>query len=142
MGATSLQRSGYDDPRKLRDLVTRARSLASEYDLNSVIVGVSGAEGDLLFPEVVEFVASALRMDDAIFRMTRERAVVFLADADRDRARSIIERLLIDFREKFTPAHEQPINLAYFEVTPKIHSLTVRDVLPSLFPPAGSAVTH
>jgi len=142
MDTTTLQRSRYDDPRKLRDLISKARGLATDYDLTSVIVGVSGDEGDLLFPEMVDFVASALRMDDAIFRMTRERAVFLLADADCKRAETIIERLLLDFREKFTPAHEQSVNLAYFEVTPKMTSLTVRDVLPSLFTPGSGPVAH
>jgi len=135
-------RSQYDDPRKLRELIQKAASLANNYDLTSVMVGVSGVEGDLLFPEMVDYVGSALRVDDAIFRMTRERAVFFLADVDRKRAEAIIERLVNGFREKFTPAHEQPIGLAYFEVTPKITHLSVRDVLPSLFTSASAPVSH
>jgi hypothetical protein len=135
-----LNRSKNDDPRKLRELIHKASSLASTYDLTSVMVGMSGVEGDLLFPEMVDFVGSALRVDDGIFRLTRERAVFFLADADLGRAEEIMERVLIDFRESFTPSQEQRISLGYFEVTPKMTNLTVRDVLPSLF---GSApVTH
>jgi GGDEF domain-containing protein len=74
-----------------------------------------------------------MRVDDAIFRMTRERVVCFLADADEARAREIMERLLIDFSERFTPSEEPRIALKYFEVTPEIRHLSVREVLPSIF---------
>lgn len=133
MNGTPLNRSQNDDPRKLRDLVQKAASLANDYDLTSVMVGVSGSEGDRLFPEMVDYVGSALRMDDAIVRLTRDRAVFLLADADRQRAEEIIERLLNGFRETFTPACDQPIGLHYVEVMPGTAELTVRDVLPSLF---------
>ena len=49
-------------------------------------------------------------------------------------------RVLVGFRETFTPAHEQRIALAYFEVTPGMEDLSVRDVLPSLF--ESAPVTH
>ncbi len=140
MNGTPLNRSQNDDPRKLRDMVQKAASLANDYELTSVMVGVSGAEGDRLFPEMVDYVGSALRMDDAIVRLTRDRAVFLLADADRQRAEEIIERLLNGFRETFTPAHDQNIALHYFEVTPGEADLTVRDVLPSLF--AKTPVAH
>jgi hypothetical protein len=133
-------RSPIDDPRKLREIVQKAASLANDYELTSVMVGVSGAEGDRLFPEMVDYVGSALRMDDAIVRLTRDRAVLLLADADRQRAEVIIERLLNGFRETFTPARDQYVALNYFEVTPEKANLTVRDVLPSLF--EGAPVAH
>jgi hypothetical protein len=133
MTAAPLNQSRYDDPRKLRELVQKASELANAYDLTSVMVGMTGEEGDLVFPEIVDYVGSALRMDDGIFRMTRERAVFFLADADRERAREIMERLLDGFQQRFTAAREQRVWLAYFEVTPDMVGLTVRDVLPSLF---------
>jgi GGDEF domain-containing protein len=133
MTAMVLNRSQYDDPRKLRELLQKAASLASDYDVASVMVGMSGSEGDLLFPEIVDYIGSALRMDDGIVRLTRERAVFFLSDANRKRAEEIMDRLLIGFREKFTPAQEPRIGLAYFEVTPDCTSLAVRDVLLSLF---------
>ncbi len=140
MTAIALNRSPNDDPRKLRELLQKASSLASNYELTSVMVGMSAAEGDLLFPEMVDYIGSALRVDDGIVRLTRERAVFFLADANRGRAKEIMDRLMIGFREKFTPAHELRVGLAYFEVTPGRPGLAVRDVLPSLF--ASAPVAH
>ena len=141
MVALSSNRGRNDDPRKLRDLIQKAFCLASSYDLKSVVVGMSGPEGDLVFPEVVDYVDSALRVDDGIFRMTRERAVFFLTDADRERAQEIMERLLSGFQENFTQAEEQLVSLSYFEVTPGMSDLSVRDILPALFETAP-AVTH
>jgi hypothetical protein len=126
-----------DDPRKLRELLGRAASLASDHELASVVVGLAGPEGDLLFPEVVDFFESQLRVDDSIFRMTRERTVLLLADVDRERAEEIIERLLDSYRERFTPTREPEIQLGYFEVTPQSGDLSVKQVLPSVF-----AATH
>jgi len=140
MDAMTLNRSQNDDPRKLRELIHKAASYASEYDVTSVMVGISGTEGDLLFPEMVDFVGSALRVDDGIFRMTRERAVFLLADANRERAEEIMERVMVDFRESFTPSQEQRISFGYFEVTPQMPDLAVRDVLPVLF--GIQPVTH
>jgi len=140
MAAAPLNASQNDDPRKLRDLVQKASDLANAYDLTSVMVGMTGVEGDLVFPEIVDYVGSALRIDDGIFRMTRERAVFFLADADRERAEEIMERLLNGFQQRFTSAREQRVSLAYFEVTPGMVGLSVRDVLPSLF--CGSTAAH
>ena len=47
----------------------------------------------MLFPELVDYVVSALRIDDAVFRMTRERAVVLLSDADGGRADDVMRRV-------------------------------------------------
>ena len=74
MPQTPEGRTSYDDPRRLREILTRASDLASEHELTCVLVGLAGFEGDLLFPEVLNFVESALRVDDSVFRMTRERA--------------------------------------------------------------------
>jgi hypothetical protein len=122
-----------DDPRRLRELLGRAASLACEHSLSSVVVGMAGSEGDLLFPEMVDYVESALRVDDAIFRMTRERAVLVLADVDRVRAEEIVERLLSGFREQYAQATTAEIQLGYFEVTPQHKHLTVKEVLPTVF---------
>ena len=135
MGQMALMESRFDDPRKLRDMLGKAADMASSHELNSVVVGLAGREGDLLFPEVVDFVESALRMDDSIFRMTRERAVLMLADVDRGRASEILERLLNGFRERFSAAVDPEIFLAYFEVTPETHDVSVKRVLPMLFAP-------
>jgi hypothetical protein len=142
MDAMPLNESRVDDPRRLRELIQKAARLASVYDVTSVMVGMSGAEDDLMFPEVVDYVASALRIDDGIFRLTRERVVFFLADADRQRAEEIMQRLLIGFREHFTPSQEQRVSFGYFEVTPEMGDLTVRAVLPALFESAPAPVAH
>lgn len=133
MAMTSPNSGQNDDPRKLRELIQKVSNIASTYEVGSVVVGMAGAEGDLMFPEVVDFVGSVMRVDDAIFRMTRERAVFFLADADEARAQEIMGRLLIDFSERFTPSEDPRVSLAYFEVTPTTQHLSVRDVLPSIF---------
>jgi hypothetical protein len=138
MGQLALMGSGFDDPRKLRDMLGKAAGMASDHALSSVVVGLSGREGDLLFPEIVDFVESALRMDDAIFRMTRERAVLMLADVDEDRAAEILERLLSGFRERFSTAVDPDVALAYFEVTPDTQDVSVKRILPILFAPRES----
>jgi hypothetical protein len=129
-----------DDPRKLREMIQKAASLAAHYDVTSVMIGASGSPGDRLFAEMVDYIGSALRVDDAICRLTRERAVFLVADTDRERATEIIERLMNGFRANFTPARDPHVDLAFFEVTPATPDLTVRDVLPSLFEPARA--TH
>jgi hypothetical protein len=124
------------DPLRLRELLGRAEALASQHALSSVVVGMAGPEGDLIFPEVVDYLESALRVDDAIFRMTRERAVLVLADVDRQRAEEIVERLLAGFSEQYAQVGAPAIQLGYFEVTPQHKHLTVKEVLPLVFAPA------
>lgn len=142
MSSSPSARPENDDPRKLREMIQKAASLAANYELTSVMVGASGVEGDRLFSEMVDYIGSALRVDDVICRLTRERAVFLLADADRERAVEIIERLMNGFRSHFTPARDPHVDLAFFEVTPARSDITVRDVLPSLFDPATRGVTH
>ena len=125
--------SSYDDPLRLRDLLGRASNLAREHALSSVVVGVAGAEGDLLFPEVIDYFESALRVDDAIFRMTRERAILVLADVNEAQAREIVERMVNEFRERFTSAVDPTIGLGYFEVSPDANEVSVKQVLPAVF---------
>lgn len=122
-----------DDPRKLRDLLGKAASLASEHSLISVVVGMAAKEGDLVFPEVIEFVESALRVDDAVFRMTRDRAVIFLADVGRENAEAIIERLLADYRAQMSVNQLPGLSLGFYEVAAGTRELSVKDVLPELF---------
>jgi hypothetical protein len=122
--AAMLQRSsGNDDPRRLRELLGKVSDLAGDHALTSVVVGMAGIEGDLVFPEIVDFVVSALRVDDSIVRMTRERSVLFLTDVDQ----------LHDFSERFPAASEPPVSLHYFEVTPTTRSASLKDVLLALF---------
>lgn len=125
-----------DDPLKLRAMLGRAEDLANKHALHCVVVGVAGPEGDLLVPELLDFIESQLRMDDGIFRMTRERAVLLLADVDAARAREIVERLVTSFLERFTPARDPDVQVGYFEVTPDTGVLTVKQVLPAVFSPA------
>jgi hypothetical protein len=140
MGEMVIDGGRNDDPRRLRDLLGRAASLASDHALTSVVVGIAAPVEDLLFPEIVDFFESALRVDDAIFRMTRERAVLVLADVDRDRAQEIVERLLADFRARVALVAEPELYLGYFEVTPEVSDVSVKHVLPALF--RGAPVTH
>ena len=129
-----------DDPRRLRDLMGKVSSLAREHQLKSVVVGMAGVEGDLLYPEVVNFVESTLRVDDSIVRLTRERSVLFLTDTDLSGAAGIMARVLLDFRDRFPSMSEPSITLGYYEIDPKGPSATVKDVLPTLFSP--STLTH
>ena len=122
-----------DDPLRLREMLGRAASLASAHRLPSVVIGMAGREGDLLFPEVVDYFASALRMDDTILRLTRERVVLMLTDVDQAGAERIVRRLLAEFRERFATIEDPPIALGYFEVEPGMGPLTVKQVLPTVF---------
>ncbi len=128
-----------DDPRRLRKLLGKISDLAGEHALTSVVVGMAGRTGDLVFPDVVDYVTSALRVDDFIVRMTRERSVLFLIDVDRESAEEIMVRLLREFSERFPRAVEPAVSLAYFEVTPKAREATLKEVLLSLFSAESSA---
>ena len=124
-----------DDPRKLRALLDKVVNLADDHRLTSVVVGLAGPDGDLVFPEVVDFVGSALRIDDAIFRMTRNRAVLFLADANRERAEEIMMRVIDAFTDQFAIAENPAVGISYFEVAPGMQGVTLKAILPSLFAP-------
>ena len=76
-----------DDPRRLREILDRALDLAQRHSLTSVLVGIAGGEDDPLFPEVVAYVESGLRVDDSVFRMTRERVVLLLDRREREQRR-------------------------------------------------------
>jgi GGDEF domain-containing protein len=118
----------------------KVSSLAREHQLKSVVVGMAGVEGDLLYPEVVSFVEATLRIEDSIVRLTRERSVLFLTDTDLSGAQTIMERVLVDFREHFPSMSEPSITVHYYEIAPGGPSATVKDVLPTLFSP--STLTH
>lgn len=124
-----------DDPRKLREMLDKAAGLAHEHALHSTIVGLAADEGDLLFPELVDYVESALRMDDAIFRMTRERAVLVLADVGHEGAQEIVERLVSGFRSRFARVRDPEVRFSFFEVKPDEVDVSVKRVLPALFNP-------
>jgi hypothetical protein len=123
------------DPRRLRELFSRTGTLALEHAVPSVIVGLAGREGEPLVSELFEFIESALRMEDSIFRMTRERAVLFVADVGREQAEQVLERLLQDFHVRFPSAAPVELQVGYFRVEPGSVELTAKTVLPSLFGP-------
>jgi GGDEF domain-containing protein len=130
---TQVQFTDARDPRRLRELMERAELLARQHGLRSVVVGLSGFEGDTLFPEIVDYIESALRVDDSVFRLTRERVVLLLTDVDAEKASAIVHRLLDKFRENFPSASEPTVGLGYFEVAPGVADVSVKAVLPSLF---------
>jgi hypothetical protein len=121
------------DPRRLRELFSRTGSLACEHAVPSVIVGLAGREEDAIFPELVGFIESALRVEDSIFRMTRERAVLFVSDVDRSQAQQIVERLLQGFHERFSLARDLDVRLGYYEVSAGAGEVSAKRVLPAVF---------
>jgi GGDEF domain-containing protein len=114
-------------------MMDRASDLARGHQVTSVFVGIAGREGDFLAPEFIDFVESALRMEDAIFRLIRERAVVLLADADRVQAEEIFERLRGDFAARFGSLMEFKVDLGYFQVNGHGGHATAKVVLPAIF---------
>jgi hypothetical protein len=98
-----------------------------------VIVGLAGREGDFLAPELIDYIESALRMEDAIFRITRERAVLFVSDVDRARAEQIVARLVHDFQERFASSETPRVELGYYEVRPGCREVSAKEVLPVVF---------
>ncbi len=123
-----------DDPRKLSSLLARVAELSHGHNVGSVIVGLAAPMGDRLFPEFVEFLSSALRVEDGIYRMTRERAVVHLADLDLDSGQSVLMRLMEEFIEEFPMAKDPAIEMNYFLVPPGCENLENRILLKEIFP--------
>jgi hypothetical protein len=121
-----------DDPRQLRVLFERAAYCSRVHQVSSVFVGVAGEEGDLLARDFLDFVESELRVEDAIFRMLRERAVLLMTDIDEQTARKVMERLAADFAARFGPRAEMPCAFGYYAVAPG-KTPTVKDILPGLF---------
>jgi hypothetical protein len=121
-----------DDPRQLRVLFERAAFCSRVHQVPCVFIGVAGEEGDLLARDFLDFVESELRVEDAVFRMLRERAVLLMTDIDERTARSVMARLCSEFASRFAPSTEIPFGFGYFAVTPG-KTPTVKDVLPKLF---------
>jgi len=79
-----------------------------------------------------------------VFRLTRDRALLFLADVEPEQARAVVERLAQGFRREFPMAPRMPsddigwptIRIRYFEVPRGTRDLTVKQVLPAIFAPA------
>ncbi len=125
-----------DDPRKLSALIARVSELAGQHDVSSVVAGLAAEEGDLVFPEYIHFLQSALRVEDGIFRMTRERAVIHLADVDARRAEEVLERLAGDFCQEFPAMRRPTFQLRMLEVKPGSSEVRVKDVLTRVFAPS------
>ncbi len=116
----------------------RAADLIREHQLHGVFVGIAGKEGDLLAPEFIAFVESALRVEDLVFSMTRERAVLLLTDVTEAQAESILTRVCGDFRDRFPTTTELDIQLCLYEVGPGSVHPTAKEILPRLFSPEKS----
>ena len=134
-----MNRPVSDDLQKLREMLSRATALVLEHGLPCVLVGMSTPEGQPEFPEVVDFVESELRVEDAIFRLTRERVVLFIADCDGRSARDITKRILLGYCERSSRLRLPNVTLSYLEVGPGTGALTVKDVLRALFAPELAA---
>lgn len=122
-----------DDPRRLREILGRAAVLSARHAVASVVVGFTAREGDRMFPDFVAFVESELRVEDSVFRMTRERAVLFLSDVGRDQAEAVVQRLLAGFQRDFPALDAPSLRVRYFEVPTGVEELTVKQVLPAVF---------
>jgi len=136
MTPTSPDRS---DPRFLRAMIERAADLLHEHRIPTVFVGIAGREGDLLAPEFIDYVESALRVEDGVFRILRERAVLMLADVDREEARRIMERLRDDFGARFGPRKPPRIDLGFVAVDASNPASSAKEILPALFAPRSGS---
>ena len=133
--STTVQDRG--DPRLLRSLFERASLLSREHQLRSVFIGVAGPEGDLLVRDFLDFVEAELRVEDVVFRLLRERAVLWLADLDLDAASGVMSRLYDDFASRFPTTIGLRIERGFHRVEPGTVP-TAKDVLPLLFGPERS----
>ena len=133
MVQAQMTREINDDPRKLTQMIARVSELAESHSVSSVVVGVAAQEGDLLFPDYLAYLESALRVEDQIFRMTRERAVLYLSDVDATCAAEVLVRIFGEFCEEFPTAEAPEFEQRMLEVTPGIGPLSVKEVLTSVF---------
>lgn len=133
----TMPHHGSDDPRKLRDVIARTQMLAAEHAVASVVVGFAAREGSLLFPDFLAYLESELRVEDQIFRLTRERALLVLRDVLVEQARSVVERLRANFEREFPSPRGVEVSIRYLAVTPGPVSISVKSVLPAVF---GDAV--
>jgi len=124
-----------DDPRKLSAMIARAGDLAESHEVTSVMVGLVAEQGDGRFPEYIDFLQGSLRVEDAIFRMTRERAVVHLADCSKEQANKILDRLESQFLSEFPSLSKLEFGKRQFEVKPGGERPRVKDVLTEIFAP-------
>ena len=132
---TSMPGQVNDDPRKLSAMIARAGELAESHAVVSVMVGLVTERGDSRFPEYIDYLQGALRVEDAIFRMTRERAVVQLADCSVDQARKVLGRLASEFQAEFPSLSSLDFTQRFVEVKPGLEKPSVKDVLTQIFAP-------
>ena len=135
--ASRIDATEKNDPRRLRELLERVVGITLEHGVPSVVVGVAGADGDPMISEFMDYVESALRMEDTIFRMTRERSVLFLTDVDQARAEGIVDRLAESFAESFPAAKPPAVSLGFCQISPDERVPLLRDVLLDVFPARG-----
>ena len=128
-----MNREVNDDPRKLSQMIARVSDLAETHAVASVVVGVAATEGDLLFPDYLAYLESALRVEDQIFRMTRERAVLYLSDVDATCAAEVLVRIFSDFCEEFPTTDAPEFEQRMIEVRPGVGPISVKEVLTSVF---------
>ena len=114
-------------------MISRVSDLAEAHAVSSVMVGIAAPEGDLLFPEYLAYLESTLRVEDQIYRMTRERAVLYLADADATCAAEVLVRIFTEFCAEFPTTKMAEYKQRMLEVRPGLGPLSVKDVLTSLF---------
>lgn len=116
-------------------LFDRATALAQRHEVTSVFVGIAGRDGDLLVPDFIAFVESELRVEDAVFRMLRERAVLLLTDVSQAQAQAVMDRLRASFVSRFAPSTVFEVSLRFHQVEAGRTVATAKDVLPRLFVP-------
>lgn len=133
MVEAQMTREQNDDPRKLSAMIARVSELAEAHAVSSVVVGVAAEEGDLLFPDYLAYLQSALRVEDQIFRMTRERAVLYLADVDATGAAEVLVRIFAEFCEEFPTSEAPEFAQRMLEIQPGVGPLSVKEVLNSVF---------
>lgn len=133
MVEAEMIRDRNDDPRKLTAMIARVSDLAANHAVCSVVVGVAAKEGDPFFPDYIDYLVSALRVEDQIFRMTRERALLYLSDVDATCAAEVLVRIYSEFCKEFPAADEPEFDQRMLEIRPGGPPITVRDVLTSVF---------
>lgn len=129
----TMPHQGTDDPRKLREVIARTQTLAAEHAVASVVVGFAAREGSLLFPDFLAYLESELRVEDQIFRLTRERALLILRDVEVQQAESVVERLRANFEREFPSPRGVEVAIRYLAVPPGSVSISVKSVLPAVF---------
>ena len=140
MVQAQMTRELNDDPRKLSAMLARVSELAETLAVSSVVVGVAAEEGDRLFPDYLAYLESALRVEDQIFRMTRERAVLYLADVDAAGAAEVLVRIFAEFCEEFPTSEAPEYAQRMLEIQPGLGPLSVKNVLTSVF--GSSEMVH